>query len=336
MKINVGVCPLCGKRTQLIQSNNPIVASVCGECLNKEIDRKSLKQANLFCRSYNLPFDPNKWLEIEKESGKDVFRDYVNLVGEEYSNTLYNSNATDLLWERADAEWQKDMTNQELLARIQPIKEGFLKRMSVQWGSEYTFEEYLKLENLYTNTVRSNGITNPLTLDVVRKIAVVSVAMDQALKTGEIAAASDYNKMHTTLIKSAGLDDMVEVGDSNVIATVADLCQFIEDSGGVFKYYDGVSRDVVDETIKDMQNWTREFVTDNAGINPTYHLIEEQYKKKMQAEVFDQATKEKPLVSLEDMFDKAKQGVDAEFDAEVERDDVDLEDPNYGIDDPDY
>ncbi len=334
MKI-IGNCSLCGKKTVLIKSNNPIVGSVCSDCLNKEIDRKNLKEANFFCKTYNLPFDPNKWLEIEKVSGPKVFEEYVNVVAAENPKSLYNSDKTDLLWERMNKEWQKDLTNEELISRITPIKDGFVKRMQIKWGPKYSFQQYLKLEDLYTNTVKSNSITNPLTLDIIKKIAIVSVEMDQALEDGDIQSAAEFNKMHTTLVKSAGLDDLVEVSDDNVLSTVADLCKFIEDSGGVFQYYDDVTRDIVDKTIQDLEEWTRNFVIDNAGISTTYELIENQYKQKMQAETLNSAAKRKPLEDLETAFNNAKEGKNVDFDKEIEADDIDLGDDDE-IDDPTY
>ena len=53
-------CPHCGKVKQLIKSNNPLVKGICAECLNAEINYNSLKQAEFFCRTYNLPWLPDR------------------------------------------------------------------------------------------------------------------------------------------------------------------------------------------------------------------------------------------------------------------------------------
>lgn len=55
-----GKCPKCGRLTELIPSNNPLVMSVCLKCVNEEIDPSSIKQADFFCRTYNIPFNPNQ------------------------------------------------------------------------------------------------------------------------------------------------------------------------------------------------------------------------------------------------------------------------------------
>lgn len=77
--------------------------------------------------------------------------------------------------------------------------------------------------------------------------------MEKALFEGDIKAAGEYSKMHKSLIEAAGLNDMIEVGESDVISTVSELCDYLEQNDFQFRFYDGVSRDIVDKTIADMQ-----------------------------------------------------------------------------------
>lgn len=125
--------------------------------------------------------------------------------------------------------------------------------MEIKWGPQYEYADYLKLEHLYNTTAKSTGTTSPLTLDIIKKIAIISVRMDHALENGEIKEAGDCAKMHKDLIKSAGLEEMIDVGSGDVLNTVADLCNYLEQKGFKFNFYDNVQRDVVDKTIADMQ-----------------------------------------------------------------------------------
>lgn len=150
-------------------------------------------------------------------------------------------------------EWKKVTDHRALLAQIKPIKQGFLEQMQIKWGMQYTFEEYIRLEDIYTNTVRRAGITNPLTMDIVKKIAVVSVGMDKALTEGEIKAAAEYSKIHKQLTDSAGLDKLIEVGSTDTINNISDLCDYLEREGFQFNWEIDVPRDIVDQTIADQQ-----------------------------------------------------------------------------------
>jgi hypothetical protein len=52
-------CPKCGKIAEIVPSNNPIVPGICSKCISKELDPSNLTQADFFCRTYNIPFEPN-------------------------------------------------------------------------------------------------------------------------------------------------------------------------------------------------------------------------------------------------------------------------------------
>lgn len=60
IEFKTGKCPKCNKLGEIILSNNPLSPGICINCLNTEIDYNNIKQADFFCRTYNIPFDPNK------------------------------------------------------------------------------------------------------------------------------------------------------------------------------------------------------------------------------------------------------------------------------------
>ena len=218
-------------------------------------------------------------------------------------------------------EWQKCLTHEQLLAAIKPIKESFITRMQIKWGTDFNFEDFIALEHLYTNTLASTGTTNPLVVDIIKKIAIISVRMEKELNNGEVKAAAEYSKMHKTLIDSAGLNEMIEVGETDVISTLSELCGYLEDKGFQLQFYDGCTRDIVDKTIKDQQEWMRNFILDSTGIQQTYELIEDTYKRSMEEKASKNAFDE---VGLDDLLDQAKAGLNASFDAELENEDFDL------------
>lgn len=317
----VDKCPFCKRVKNLLKSNNPLVAPICEDCINEQIDPNNLKLANFFCRTYNIPFDPNKWLDIAKEEKEKTFATYIQVISDENSNTLYHGDATDLLWDKANEQWEQVQTHEQLIQAIKPVKEGWLQMMQIKWGQRFTFQQYLELENLYTSTVRAAGITNPLTMAIIKKIAIANVDMNTALDDLDVKAATNYNKIISDLIKSAGIEQMVDVGSTEVISTVSELCQYLEDNNFQFRFYDQVSRDIVDATIEDQKEWTRNFVLGATGIQQTYELIEDAYIHAIEE------TKTKDAVdkiSLDEIVGEKLQGINREFDQELEDDDYDL------------
>ena len=327
------MCGICQSKKDLVKSNNPIMPPICLSCLNKHLNYQDLKQANIFCRTYNIPFHPDKWIEISKDQKERTFLAYVEVVGIEEPESLYNGDRTGDLWGVANEKWSQIRKHEQLIADIKPIREGFVSQMRIKWGGKYTLEQFIGLENLYTNTIKSFGVTTPLTQDIIKKIAIISVEMEEALGSGDLKAVSEYAKIHSSLVKAAGLDVMLDVGESDTISTVAELCDHLENKGFKFNFYDNVDRDIVDKTIKDQQEWTSNFVRDSTGIKQTYEMIENMYK--MSAEKIH-TTQAADKVSIEDLVEEAKLRVSEEFDKELDdesddMEDLEMDDEGYGF-----
>ena len=319
-------CPKCGKLGLVLTSNNPISPGICLECLQNFIDYKDLKAADYFCRTYNIPFDPNKWIKIAESVGIQVFETYTEIIMDERPKDIYSIQEDNGdSWAEVNKLWNNNLKNKDYLNEIESIKEGWIAQMNIKWGPQYEFTDYLKLEHLYNSTARSVGTTSPLTLDIIKKIAVISVQMDHALENGEIKEAGDYAKMHRDLIKSAGLEEMIDVGGGENINTVADLCNYLEEKGFQFSFYDKVPRDVVDKTIADMQEWTVNLVTNATGIKQEYEMIKDAYSEKMEQEKTDVAT---ALTTLDDLIENKRKAINAEVDDTLESDDFELEVPD--------
>ena len=51
-------CPVCGKKSELLPSNNPLVQPTCNDCVNSQLKYNSLEDGDFFCRTYDFPFRP--------------------------------------------------------------------------------------------------------------------------------------------------------------------------------------------------------------------------------------------------------------------------------------
>ena len=47
---------------------------------------------------------------------------------------------------------------------------------------------------------------------------------------------------------------------------MGELCRWLEKRGFINRFYDGETRDVVDETIKNIQSWNQRLYTNESGI----------------------------------------------------------------------
>ena len=85
-------------------SNNPIVTPVCFSCIESELAYNNLEHADFFCRTYNIPFKPNTWMELVNRVDEHVFYEYAKMFYEEDKDNLYYESSTRDVWRIANRE----------------------------------------------------------------------------------------------------------------------------------------------------------------------------------------------------------------------------------------
>ena len=198
-----------------------------------------------------------------------------------------------------------------------------MRRAKIKWGGEYSFEEYVQLDSLLVSTLRAGDITNPLQIDAIKKAARISIQLDQAILAGDAKGIKDLTSAYSTFTKTAQIDDVIQSSNKDVISTVSDLGDYIEQCGGQFKYYDGVERDVVDKTIADFKEYIRVLVQDCTGLAATLESISKSYAQKVEENANEEAFAE---VSLEDLINDNAIAANRDLDAQLAAEDVDLSD----------
>lgn len=313
INFNVAKCPKCGKMTQLMFSNNPLSAplAICFDCINEQLDYKNLSHADFFCRTYNLPFDTNLWIEFVKTYGADTFRQYTSAIIEQQEDktNLYYCSSTRDLWEKANKEWEKNRSFMEIINKLPAIKESYIERSRLKWGEQYNFEELIKLDSIYSRTLRANNITNPLQKQAVQTLCKLQIEMDEAIRAKDAKAIKDFSNAWSTFAKQADLETMINETKTDDITTVAELYQYMEDQGFVFKFFDGADKDEVDRAITDIQNANRTLILESTGLRG---LLEEMAKKQMEAKETEYAKQVVEDTTLQDLINFSPEDTDIE------------------------
>ena len=307
-------CPKCGKLATIIPTNNPILPGVCSNCLNEALDPNNLKQADFFCRSYNIPFHPNEWLDLVEKVGDRVFQRYVEKFFESEPNNVWRQGATSDLWGKANEEWERCRTFEELLVKIDRVRESFMSRCRIKWGPNYSFEQMVQLENLLVSTLRANDISNPLQIDAIKKACRISIELDRAIEDGDSKGIKELSSAYSSFTKTAQIDNVIAAANNDVITTVADLAEEIERCGGQFRFYDNVDRDIVDKTIKDIKEYIRTLVADSTGLGNMLETIGANYRKSLEETAAGEATS---AITIEDIIRDQANASNASFDAEL-------------------
>jgi hypothetical protein len=205
--------------------------------------------------------------------------------------------------------------------KIKPIRDGFMLRNQIKWGQNYTFEELISLENLFVNTLNANDVSNPMQKDAIKKACKMSVALDRAISSGDSKEINELSKAYQNFVKTAKIDDLITASSQDVISNVAQLVQYIEDLGFQFEFYDNVDRDIVDKSLKDMQDFIKRLVVDATGLDVVFETINSALKKedaiKKDAESYEK-------MPLEELYQAGLDKTNREFDEELEKESVNL------------
>lgn len=335
MSLEKGKCPVCGNVGKLVFSNNPMVAPTCTKCIEEQFDMKNLEHADFFCRTYNLPFHPTMWIKAIEKDDKNIIENYTKYFLDLNKENLYYTTSTKDLWKEANREWERTLTHAELLNNIQPIKDDFIARGRIIWGVGFSFEEYIKMESQYQSTVSSFDITNPMQMDAIRKAAITSVMIDRAMIQNQIKDLKDLSAAYAQFMKMAKIDELIESSQTDVIRTVADLANYLEEQGFEFKFYDNYERDIVDKTINNMKEHLRTLVLESTGLEATLDMISKKYQESMNNQADNKAIAAMPL---EELVRKAKEEIDTKVDSELSEEDIveDAGKTNAYYDDEDF
>jgi hypothetical protein len=258
------------------------------------------------------------WIKSIKQDEKNILQSYQAFYLDTLEVKEYISNTKDV-WKRVNKEWEKSLTHAQLLDRISYIKDAFLDRGRIKWGTNFTFEELIQLENLFSTTVGAFDINNPMQIDAIKKACKASLLLDKAMLEGDMENIRNLTTAYNQFIATAKIDEMIESAQTEVIRTVADLAQFLEDNNFEFKFYDNQDRDIVDKTIRDMKEHLRTLVMESTGLEQTLEMINKKYSEGKQEKANLAAEK---MLPLEEIMAKAKEEYNEEIDSELEDEEI--------------
>lgn len=231
---------------------------ICNSCVNEILaeENYSWDVIDRLCQYVDIPFVPEKWEEIRALNvDEEAFIAYSRLFfSEEYEGIGWNEYN----------EAYEELKQAGALVEVIPIlKDKERKELQEKWGFNYDDEALRYLENLYDGLLLTQNINGALQGDQAIKICKISYEIDCRIREG-----ADFDKL------LASYDKLVKTGEftpKNVknasdFESMGELCRWLEKRGFENQFYDGVTRDIVDETIKNIQSWNQRLYTNESGI----------------------------------------------------------------------
>lgn len=192
--------------------------------------------------------------------------------------------------------------------------------LRLKWGKTYKPEEWVRLEQLYTEMMESYDIQAAGHIDTLKLICKASLKSNQLLDIGDIEGAQKAIKMYDSLMKSGKFTAAQNKAESGeYVDSIGELVAICEKEGFIPRYYVSEPNDKVDQTIEDLKLYTKTLITEETNLGS---LIEEAVKNNQ---------KEDEASLLEDDSD-ADESDNAVRELEEELRDDDFEDYNDFID----
>lgn len=232
---------------------------ICNTCLNNFLKENDFnwRAVDKICQYADIPFIPKEWERLKEMTDEDsLFSTYATIFqGEEYE---------DLGWDSYYEQF-KNLKEVGLIEDELPkLRDEKFKKLREKWGSNYADEDLVYLEGLYTGLLATQNVNGALQVDQAQKICKISFEIDSRIREG-----ADFDKLLTSydkLVKTAEFTPK-NVKNATDFDSVGELFRWLEKRGWKNKFYDNVTRDIVDETMKNVQNFTQRLYTNETGIS---------------------------------------------------------------------
>ena len=229
---------------------------LCNNCIENILleNEYSWDIVDKYCQYADIPFVPAEFEKIKEMNEAKVFSTYAQLfLKEEYSN---------FDWKTYYLEFKILKEEKQIEEELPGVREEKYRKLKEKWGP-YSHEDLNYLEQLLNGLLTTQNINGALQFDQALKVCKISLELDSRIREG-----SDFDKMLTAYDKLVKTAEFTPKNTKNAsdFDSVGELMKWMEKRGHITRFYDNVTRDIVDETIKNIQAWNQRLYTNDSSI----------------------------------------------------------------------
>ena len=231
---------------------------ICNGCISDHLAAHDFdwREVDKVCQWADIPFVPREWERLREMNGDSAV---FGMYAEVFAQTEYEG----LGWSDYYQAFKDLKESGDIGDELPIIADQKRKQLQERWGANYDDEALRYLENLYSGLLTTQNVNGALQIDQAIKICKMSYEIDNRIREG-----SDFDKLlasYDKLVKAAEFTPK-NVKNINDFDSVGELIKWLEKRGWKNTFYDGVTRDIVDETIKNFQNFNQRLYTNESGI----------------------------------------------------------------------
>lgn len=230
---------------------------ICNSCIADWLEQHDFDWTfvDKLCQWADIPFVPREWERLHEMNGNEVFSVYAEV----FAQSEYEG----LGWSDYYQAFKDLKASGNLEDELPGLAEKKRKQLQDRWGANYDDEALQYLENMYTGLITTQNVNGALQIDQAVKICKMSYEIDNRIRAGV-----DFDKLLTSydkLVKTAEFTPR-NVKNINDFDSVGELVKWLEKRNWRNNFYDDVTRDIVDETIKNIQAFNQRLYTNESGI----------------------------------------------------------------------
>ena len=139
--------------------------------------------------------------------------------------------------------------------------------LRLKWGRGYSWEERVRMEQLYKDMVSSYDIQGAGHKDTLIMVCKTSLKANQLIDAGDIDGFQKMQKAYDSLMKSGKFTAAQNKEESGeFVDSIGELVALCEKEGFIPRYYTDGPQDKVDRTLQDLQQYTHTLVTEEMNL----------------------------------------------------------------------
>ena len=230
---------------------------ICNSCIEEYLVENNFdwEAVDKVCQYADIPFVPSEFERLHEMNGDKVFPVYAKV----FLSSDYNGLDWGVYFRRFKELKEAGLIDDELPV----IKEKKLSQLKEKWGANYDEEELHYLEGLYDGMLQTQNVNGALQDDQAKKLCKISLEIDSRIREG-----SDFDKILSSYDKLVKVAEFTpkNVKNATDFDSVGEVFRWLEKRGWVNKFYDEVTQDVVDETMKNIMNFNQRLYVNESGI----------------------------------------------------------------------
>lgn len=151
-----------------------------------------------------------------------------------------------------------------------------IDELKLQWGEDYTEEQYRQLEQLFTDMREAYIIQDPIAISNAKMICKLTVKMNRFLDIDDVESSTKISRQLDTFIKTANLAPVQQKDRQQTTFAISQLAFLVEREGGFIpEFYVATPNDKIDQILADMQTYTEHLVRGESNIAEMVEHTEE-------------------------------------------------------------